>query len=85
MCGPAINWLHSLLIGPVIIISAYYNWKIPLYILGGSAILVHGFYMNQGTSTAKLMRDTNKKYLFATPGSIEPDRAFQGMQGSSMI
>lgn len=59
MCGPMINWLHGLVIGPLILVSTYFEWKWPLYILGASAILVHGFFMNQRTSTTKLLKQYN--------------------------
>ena len=73
MCGPAINWLHSLLIGPLILASAYFEWKVPLYILGISAILIHGYYMHSGTSTKKIAKDMQKVEVYhATKGKLKP-------------
>lgn len=74
MCGPAINWLHSIIIGPIILVSTYYGLKLPLYIVGISAILVHVYYMMNNTSTEKLMKDANYKFLEPTNRTI-PARA----------
>jgi len=83
MCGEAINWLHTILIGPVIIVSTYYDWKLPLYLLGGLAILVHGYYMHKGTSSEKLMKKSTVGYLFATKGKFEP--TYQSKAATSLL
>lgn len=43
MCGRTVNVVHLFVIGPVILLSAYYNWTTPLYILGGGVVLIHGW------------------------------------------
>lgn len=42
MCGPTVNVVHLFVIGPVILLSTYYEWKLPLYVLGVGVMLIHG-------------------------------------------
>ena len=42
MCGETVNVVHLFLIGPVILLSTYYQWTLPLYILGGGVMVIHG-------------------------------------------
>lgn len=42
MCGRFVNVVHLFVIGPILLLSAYYQWQLPLYILGGGVMFIHG-------------------------------------------
>lgn len=42
MCGTLVNVVHLFVIGPILLLSAYYQWQLPLYILGGGVMFIHG-------------------------------------------
>lgn len=58
MCGRTVNVVHLFVIGPVILLSAYYNWTTPLYILGGGVVLIHGWKFIQEVLLAPSALDT---------------------------
>lgn len=43
MCGIFVNLAHLFVIGPVILLSTYNGWDVPLYILGWGVVLIHGY------------------------------------------
>lgn len=67
MCGTLVHVLHGLLIGPIIIASAYYDWQYLLYGLGGLAIVAHGYYWYSG-------RNFDTMFKEATATMPDPDR-----------
>lgn len=73
MCGRTVNVVHLFVIGPVILLSAYYNWTTPLYILGGGVILIHGWkFINE--------------VLLATASEKPADAPVQvGVQGNGLV
>lgn len=74
MCGPMINFTHTLIIGPLIIVSVYFRWKWPLYILGILAIVSHGYLMHNRTSTEELLTHEEKDQDALKPkhGRLKP-------------
>lgn len=50
MCGKDIQGMH-LLIGAAIVGATYYRADWVLYLLGGAALLLHGFYLISGTDS----------------------------------
>lgn len=59
MCGKNIQLYHAAVIGPAIVLSAYMEWKVPLYVLGFGAIALHSYY---------LFTDSTPKGKRVTPG-----------------
>lgn len=43
MCGIFVNIAHLFVIGPLILVSTYNQWSVPLYILGWGVVLLHGY------------------------------------------
>ena len=42
MCGTYVHWMH-LAIGGLLVFSAYYDLKAPLYVMGFGAIAIHAY------------------------------------------
>lgn len=59
MCGRTVNVVHLFVIGPTILLSAYYGWTAPLYILGGGVVLIHGWKFIQEVLLADPPTTTN--------------------------
>ncbi len=58
MCGRTVNVVHLFVIGPTILLSAYYGWTTPLYILGGGVVLIHGWKFIQEVLLGSSSLDT---------------------------
>lgn len=75
MCGRTVNVVHLFVIGPVILLSAYYGWTAPLYILGGGVMVIHGWKFIKEVLLAEPTIDVSGG---ATPVPV-------GVQGNGLV
>lgn len=75
MCGTFVNVVHLFVIGPILLLSAYYQWQLPLYILGGGVMFIHG---------SKLISAQSKTTTAADGGLLGASYSVGGVAGGSL-